>query len=435
MRLHHLLPLLLFVPTGLSAQHALATGGPYDPSVPTPSSILGHDLGDAFTPHHAIVRYVGAVAEASPRVTLDTVGTSFEGRPLLLATVTSEANQARMDGIRRNARRLADPRGVAEADLDRAVATTPAIVWLGYTIHGNEASGVEAALATLYQLAAGEDADTRMLRDSVVVLIDPVQNPDGHERHRGAFGPDPYPDAMIHDAAWPGARTSHYLFDLNRDWFLHTHPETRGRTRAFLAWAPHVAVDLHEMGSSSTYFFAPPMEPYNPNVDASIPEWWDIFARANAAALAAEGRGFFTGESFDEFYPGYGISWPVLTGAIGMTYEQGSSRGGAIRRDDGTVLTLEEAASHHYATSLATIRTAASRRSDRVRDYLEFRRGAVEAGADGDLRTVILEPDAQGRAPALVRVLRSNGIDVGRVTRATRVRATAYGEPGAGAVD
>ncbi len=437
MPVHRFLPpllALLLVPVGAAAQ--LGPGdGDYDPAIPMPAAVIGHELGDRFTPHDRIIRYLEAVADASHRVRLDTVGMSFEGREVLLAVVTSEANQARLDEIRANARRLADPRGVPAPELDRAVAITPAIVWLGYTIHGNEASGVEAALATLYELAAGRDHETRMLLDSTVVLIDPVQNPDGHERHvqdvmrdRGAFGPDPYPGAMVHDAPWPGARTSHYLFDLNRDWFLHSHPETVGRTHAFLEWAPHVAVDLHEMGSNSTYFFAPPMEPLNPNVEAAIPGWWDIFARGNAAAMAEYGWGFYTGESFDEFYPGYGVSWPVLTGAIGMTYEQASSGGGAIRRDDGTVLTLEEAAAHHHTTSVATIRTAATRRADRVRSYLDFRRSAVTDSRGAELRTVILEPDAQGRAAALVDVLLSNEIEVGRLPASRRVRATAYGE-------
>ena len=432
---------LILAAPPVAAQHGLADGGPYDPAVPTPASVLGYELGDRFTPHHQIARYAGALADASPRVRLDTVGYTYEGREVLLAVVTSEANHTRLDAIRENAALLADPRGAPQDALDRAVATTPTIAWLGYTIHGDEASGVEAALATLYELAAGQDEATRMVLDSVVVLIDPVQNPDGHERHvqdvmrdRGAFGPDPYPGAMINTGGWPSARTSHYLFDLNRDWFIHSHPVTRARTGAYLDWAPHVAVDLHEMGSSSTYFFAPPMEPLNPNVEASIPEWWDIFAEGNAAALSDRGWGFFTGESFDEFYPGYGVSWPVLTGAIGMTYEQGSSEGGAIRRDDGTVLTLREAAAHHYTSSIATLRTVAARRADRVRDYLEFRQSAVTTQRDAAFRAVVLEPDAQGRAAALVETLLGNAIEVHRLTESTEIRGTAYGEAGASRV-
>ncbi len=418
-----------------AAQHALAEGGPYDPSVPTPESVLGYRLGEQFTPHHMIARYAGALAEASPRVRLDTVGHTYEGREVLLAIVTSEANQARLDEIRANALRLGDPRGASRAQIDRLVAGTPTIAWLGYTIHGNEASGVEAALATLYQLAAGQDETTRMVLDSVVVLIDPVQNPDGHERHvqdvmrdLGAFGPDPYPGSMDQSQGWPGARTGHYLFDLNRDWFIQSQPVSRARVGAYLEWAPHVAVDLHEMGSSSTYFFAPPMPPYNPNVEASIPEWWNIFARGNAAALSARGWGFYQGESFDEFYPGYGVSWPTLTGAVGMTYEEASSGAGAIRRDDGTILTLKVAAAHHYTTSMATLRTVAERRTQRVRDYVQFRESAVTSRAGADFRAVVLEPDAQGRAPALVRTLLDNGIEVQRLAAATEVRGTPYGD-------
>ena len=426
---------LAMTPPPATAQHALGGTGPYDPAVPTPASVLGYELGDRFTPHHLIVRYAEAVTAASPRVRLDTVGHSFEGRELLEIAVSSESNMRRLDAIRAGAARLADPRGASAAELDRAVATTPAIVWLGYTVHGNEASGVEAALATLYQLAAGLDDETRMMLDSTLVLIDPVQNPDGHERHaqdvlrrRGMFGPDPLPFSMDHRGDWPGARTSHYLFDLNRDWFLHTHPETRARMETFRAWHPHVAVDLHEMGSGSTYFFAPPMEPVNRNVDPSVVQWWSTFARGNADALARQGWGFFTREGYDEFWPGYGVSWPSLVGAVGMTYEQASSAAGAIRRPDGTVLTLREAASHHYVASMATVRTAAVLRTARVRDYLGTRRRAVAAPDRGAIRTVLLAPDARGRADSLVALLRSNDIEVGRLDAPVDVRATPYGE-------
>ena len=425
---------LAAAPAHATAQHALGGTGPYDPAVPTPAAVLGYELGDRFTPHHLIVRYAEAVAQASPRVMLDTVARTFEGRELLEIRVSSEANMQRLDEIRAGATRLADPRGASTPELEEAIRTTPAIVWLGYTVHGNEASGVEAALATLYQLAAGQDAETRMILDSTLVLIDPVQNPDGHERHaqdvmrrRGAFGPDARPWTMDHDGGWPGARTSHYLFDLNRDWFLHTHPESRGRMVTFRTWHPHVAVDLHEMGSGSTYFFAPPMEPVNRNVDPSVIEWWSTFARGNADALARHGWGFFTREGYDEFWPGYGVSWPSLVGAVGMTYEQASSSAGAIRRPAGSVLTLHEAAAHHYVASMATLRTAASLRTRRVTDYLATRRRAITGHERGPIRTVLLAPDGQGRADSLVALLRSNDIEVGRLTAPARVRATPYG--------
>jgi len=425
-----------------AAQHALGDGGSYDPAVPTPRQLLGYELGERFTPHHMIVRYVERLAAASPRVHVDTLGRTFEGREVLLVAVTSEANQRRLAEIRADAQRLADPRGLSASELDAVRARTPTVLWLGYTIHGNEASGTEAALGLLYQLAAGRDDETRLALDSVVVLIDPVENPDGHERHvqdvarlRGATGVPTAPGAMIHQGTWPGARTSHYYFDLNRDWFIQSHPETQARVSGFLAWWPHAAVDLHEMGPNSTYFFAPPMEPVNKNVPPAVPKWWDIYAAANAAAFDQHGWSYFRREGYDEFYPGYGVSWPILTGAVGMTYEQASSGGGAIRRSDGSVLTLRDAAMHHYTAAWATLMTSARRRGERVRDYADTRLSGVTGGARGPWRAVVLEWDAQGRADSLAQRLADNGIEVRRTRQALELGdATAYGERRGGRV-
>ncbi len=421
----------------LPAQHAFATGTAYDPAVPTPRAVLGYEVGERFTSHAALLRYIERVAAASRRVRVDTVGHSFEGREVVMVTLTSEANAARLEQIRADAQRLADPRGVPAAELQQAAARMPVVAWLGYTVHGGEASGVEAAIALVYQLAAGRDAETQLVLDSVVTLIDPVQNPDGHERHvqdvtrnRGALGVPTSPAAMIHQGSWPGSRTSHYYFDLNRDWFALSHPETRGRVAAMLAWWPHVAVDLHEMGSQSTYFFAPPMEPINKNVHATIYKWWDIYAAANAAAFDAHGWSFFRRENYDEFYPGYGESWPILIGSVGMTYEEASSAGGAIRRNDGTVLTLHDAAWHHYTAAWATLVTSARKARERVRDFAAFRQSAITEGEKGPLRTVVFERDPQGRGDSLARRLLDNGIAVGRLRAATESRdATPYGGP------
>ena len=421
--------------TDLAAQHSFNSTGSFDPSVPTPKSVLGYEVGDRFTPHHLLIRYFERVAATSKRVTLDTVAVSFEGREVVLAIVTSERNQARLDAIRRDANLVADPTMAAAESVATAAGRLPAIVWLGHTVHGGEASGVEAAIALLYQLAAGQDESTREVLDSTVVLIDPVQNPDGHERHvqdvtrlRGAFGVPSNPQAMIHDGTWPGPRTSHYYFDLNRDWFLRSHPETRGRVKTFLRWWPHVAVDLHEQGPEASYFFAPPMEPINKNVHATVLKWWDIFAASNAAAFDQHGWPYFRREGYDEFYPGYGVSWPILTGAVGMTYEQASSGGGSYQRRDGTVLTLREAAWHHYTAAWATVTTAARRARERVRDYLAFRQSAVSEGARLAARAVVLERDPDGRADTLVQRLAGNGIVVQRLGTEATVPATGYGE-------
>jgi hypothetical protein len=420
------------LPTAATAQHGLAQHGTYDPAVPRPAAVLGYDIGARLTPHHLIVRYVEAVAAASPRVRVDTVAHTYEGREVLAVFVTSVANQQRLAQLQADVQRLADPRALAADAAAALIARTPVVVWLGYTVHGNEASGAEAALALLYQLAAGQDAETQAILDSTIVIIDPVQNPDGHERHvqdvlrmrslcAGCFAGADLPTtsaSLVHQGNWPGPRTSHYLFDLNRDWVLLTHPETRGRAALFTAWYPHVAVDLHEMGANSTYFFAPPMNPVNKNVHATIVKWWDIYAATNAAALDRLGESFFRREGYDEFYPGYGTSWPLYTGAAGMTYEQASSGAGAIRRTDGTILTLRDAARNHYATSFATALTSARRRTERLRDYYEFRRTAVT-----DLRgkSIVLAPDAQGRADSLAALLLANGVELHRLLQDTEL--------------
>ena len=425
-------------PRALPAQHALASGtGQYDPAIPTPRSVLGYEVGERFTPHHLLMRFLERVAVASPRVALDTVGHSFEGREVMMVIVTSEANMERIEQIRTDANRMADPRGASAAELDAAARRMPAIVWMGYTVHGPEASGVEAAIAFIYQLAAGQDALTRAILDSTVILVDPVQNPDGHERHaqdvmrmRTALGVPVHPSARIHSGTWPGPRTSHYYFDLNRDWYAQSHPETRARTAAIMRWWPQVAVDLHEMGSSSTYFFPPAMDPVNKLVHPAILRWWDVFAEQTIDAFDEHGWSFFRREGYDEFYPGYGSSWPLYLGAVGMTYEQASSRGGAIMRSDGTVLTLQEAARHHYAASWATAATAARNARALVRDYLAYRQSAIADGARAPFRYVVMERDAQGRADTLARLLRSNGIEVQRLRTGASVSATEYGRSG-----
>src|SRR5688572_4386092 len=423
--------LLVMFPALALGQHSYNASGVFDPAVPTPRSVLGYEIGERFTPHHVLMRYVDRLAATSRRIHVDTVALTFEGRESVLVIATSEANHGRLEQIMADARRV----GSAAQDAAAAAARMPAIAWLGYTVHGGEASGTEAAIALMYQLAAGRDAETQRILDSVVVLIDPVQNPDGHERHaqdvmrnRGALGVPTTPGAMIHQGNWPGPRTSHYYFDLNRDWFLHSHPETRGRVRTFLEWFPHVAVDLHEMGSNSTYFFAPPMEPINKNVHPSILQWWNVYARANASAFDRNGWSYFTREGYDEFYPGYGVSWPILTGAVGMTYEQASSSGGAIRRTDGTILTLRDAAHHHYTAAWATITTTASRRADRVRDYAAFRQSAITDATSAPVRAIVIERDDQGRADSLAARLLGNGITVRRIASETGIpNAAAFG--------
>jgi len=441
MRLATIALLVLATAQPLSAQHSFTRPGEaYDPKVPTPQSVFGYELGQRLTSHRAMTRYFELVAKASPRVRVDTVARSFEGREMFLITVTSEANQARLGEIRRDALRVADPRGAAAGEVEAATKRLPAIVWLGHSVHGGEASGVEAGLALLYQLAAGTDAATRMALDSTVVLIDPNQNPDGRERHvhdvtrTWSTQSLPSEPAALNNSggAWPGPRTSHYSFDLNRDWFIQSHPETRGRVATFLKWMPHVAVDLHEQGTSSTFYFAPPREPDNRNNPRHLFKWFDIFAAAHGAAFDVHGWSYFRREGYDSFYPGYGEGWPMLTGAVGMLFESASPAGGGVRRNDGTLRTLKQAAWEHYSAEWATVRTSAARRTELVSDYTHARRDAIRIHAAGPMRAVVFERDGQGRADSLARQLRANGIEVQQLAGETTLRdATPFGEKAA----
>ena len=427
---------LLGAARGAEAQHAFAEGATgFDAAVPTPKAGLGYELGERFTTHRAMLRYIAQVAAASRRVRVDTVAHSFEGREMLLLTISSEANLARLGEIQRDAKRIADPRGAAPGEVDAAVRRTPSIVWLAHSVHGGEASGVEAGLALLYQLAAGTDSETRLALDSTVVLIDPNQNPDGRERHTHDFertfsaqGIASEPGAMNNSGSWPGPRTSHYYFDLNRDWFIQSHPESRGRVRSFMQWWPHVAVDLHEQGSSASFYFAPPREPDNKNNPRHLEKWFDIFAAAHGAEFDRHGWSYFRREGYDSFYPGYGEGWPMLTGSIGMLFESASSSGGAVRRGDGTLRTLRQAAWEHYTAEWATVRTSARRRSELLRDYAQSRADAIAIHARGPMRAVVFERDDDGRADSLAAKLRDNGIEVQRLTSDTELRdATPFG--------
>ncbi|MEQ8765697.1 MAG: M14 family metallopeptidase [Planctomycetota bacterium] len=411
---------------------ALFPGGEYRDGIPRPSEFYGQELGSRFTPHHEVLRYVDAVAEAAPdRVRSEEYGRTAEGRPLRLLTVTAPENLERLAEIRAALDKIADPRKLGESeDAEALIESIPAIVWLSFNVHGNEPSPTEAALATLYQLAAGIDARTQSMLEETIVLIDPVLNPDGRERYVSWFssvaapGGNPDPNATEHDEPWPGGRTNHFYFDLNRDWAWLTQDETRARLPHFLAWHPQVHVDFHEMGHNSTYFFFPAEAPINQNFPPMITEWGQRFGQGNATAFDAFGWPYYTAESFDLYYPGYGDSYPSLHGAIGMTYEQaGHSAGGVvIEREDGSLLTLRDRLHHHFIAAMATVETAATGRRELLTDYADFRRQSIYEGRWGRLKEFVLEASADPHNTAeLIGLLLDHGVEIERATEAFEV--------------
>jgi hypothetical protein len=390
--------------------------------IPTPKEVLGYDLGDRYTSYEGISKYIDALAAAAPdRMKVVTYGTTYEGRALRLAVLASPANLARLDEIRADSRKLADPRTTSDKEAGELARTMPAIAWLSYGVHGNEASSPEAALDVLYRLLAPGDPGTAGLLDSMVVIVDPLLNPDGHERYvnfevtRAGVAPREDPEAAEHTEGWPSGRTNHYLFDLNRDWAWLTQEESRARIAAYREWMPHVHVDFHEMGYNSSYFFFPAFKPVNKNFPASTVEWGEIYGRGNAEAFDREGWNYYSGESFDLFYPGYGDSWPSLNGAIGMTYEQAGQVGVRVKRRDDEILTLRDRLEHHGAASIATLRTTAANRVKRLTDFRAFFADAVAEGRNGPVRSFIIPPGSDpAKTAKMVDLLIRQGVEVER---------------------
>ncbi len=408
------------------AQEEFWPGADYDPAIPTVESVLGHASGKRITWHRDTIRYFEALAAAAPdRITLHRYAESWEGRELIYAVISSPENMARIEDIKANMQRLSDPRKTTRAAADAIIANQPAVTWLSYGVHGNEISSTDAAIMTAYHLLAarGDDRVSDILRDTVVV-IDPVQNPDGRDRfiHRFeiAEGLEPSPDMISaeHNEPWPNGRTNHYLFDMNRDWFIMTQPETQGRVRELQEWYPVAFVDAHEMGSNSTYYFSPEAVPFNPHLAKSQTESLELFGRTNAYWFDRFGLDYFTREIFDAFYPGYGASWPSYFGGIAMTYEQASARGLVVRKYDGVEMTYWDTVRNHFVTSLGTAQTVAENREKLLTDFYDFQLSAIEEGRKEDIRSYIVPTqNDQAAADKMAGLLVRQGVEVGRATR------------------
>ncbi len=418
----------------LAQDEDLFPGGRYDSRIPTPLQILEHRFGERHTFHWEMEKYIHILDEVSPRVQVKSYGKTYQGRKLYYIIISAPENMDRLEKIRTANLRLTDPRHLNKDEANDIARWMPSIVWLGYNIHGNEASAMEAAIRTIYQLTAGTDNSTQNILKNVVCIIDPVQNPDGHARYVHSvrsvvsLKSHPQPEDVEHTSPWPGGRTNHYFFDLNRDFFLKTQIESRQKAIVYHEWMPQVFADLHEMGSNSTYFFSPPMTPYNQFVKPMLMKWWNIIAQANAQAFDHFGWGYYTKESFDSFYPGYGTSYPSINGAVGMTYEQASARGVSIERDDGYILTLREAAWHHFTTSMATLGVVAERREEKIRDFHAFFTTALDEAKTDPMKEIILTPDNDPHLTAkLIDNLLMEKIEIFRANQSfSNKKATSY---------
>lgn len=398
----------------------LAPGTQYDPSIPTLEDVVGHDFREEITAPDDIVRYFEALAAAAPeRTELVRYAESWEGRPLVALVIASADRMARLEETKLGLDRLAAVEGLSQAEVDELIAELPVVTALMHGVHGNEISSSGAAMAEAYHLlAAQNDPAVDLILAESLVIIDPVENPDGrarfvqHTLQARARWPNQEAYSAEHDEPWPGGRVNHYLFDLNRDLFIQSQPETRGKVRLFLEYRPHIVADLHEMGGNSTYFFPPTAPPENPWYGERQLALMDDFGRANAAVFDRRGFAYFNRDVYDAFYPGYVDMWPMNHGALGMTYEQASARALVLRKDDGDVMTYGDGVLHHFTAAITTAETAARNRERILGDWVTFRREGIELGREGPAEYVIHSAHDPGMAERLARMLARNGIEV-----------------------
>jgi hypothetical protein len=399
----------------------------YDLTIPTPSSVLGHEVGEWHARHDQLVTYLQVLADASPRIKIEVIGKTHEKRSQLLLSITSPDNHDQLDSLRQRHLDYSTGKGDQPG---------PLVLWFGYSIHGNEASGSNAALLMAYHLVAMQGAAAEQILGNTIILIDPSLNPDGMGRFAHWVNSNRSLNLVAdrnnreHQETWPGGRFNHYWFDLNRDWLLLTHPESRARVAVLQHWQPNVVTDFHEMGPDSTYFFQPGVaDRTNPLTPAENQQLTAKLAEYHARALDEAGQLYFSAEQFDDYYYGKGSTYPDIQGMIGILFEQASARGHLMATDHGD-RSFAQAVANHLTTSLSTLKGA----TENARELQEFqrrfhleaeeeaRRDSVAAYLFGDR----LDP-ARGRAMA--EVLVQHDIEVLELTKSQQSDGVQY-EPG-----
>ncbi|MEN2282483.1 M14 metallopeptidase family protein [Algoriphagus sp. SE2] len=407
----------LILSTNLFAQeNYFFPGEKFDPSIPSPSEFLGYKIGSWHTRYDLIVKYFEKLDELSEMAELKTIGYTHELRPKIILTIASESNMGDLEEIRLMQLQLADP---SQPKPD--VSSMPSIIHQGYGVHGNEPSSAEAAMLSAYWLLASQSDLAKNLRQNAIVHFDPTVNPDGRDRHshwansNKGFPPVADPLDREHNEVWPGGRTNHYWFDLNRDWLPLAHPESQAKIAWYHTWYPNVTTDFHEMGTNSTYFFEPtkPFGSENPVVPRKNYE--DIngrFAQYFSKYLDEIGSLYWTKEVFDNSYPGYGSTYPDIHGGLGLVFEQASSRGHLQDSQRGEI-SFAFTIRNHVRSSLATMEAALENR-EYMHDYLrEFFETAVNEGSKDPAKNYVFGDEFdENRSALFVQFLMDHKIKV-----------------------
>ena len=385
----------------------------------TPDEFLGYELGTQFTRHHQVIDYVNYLATKSDYIISKPYGKTYEGRTLQLAYLSKPENLSQLEELRKNhLYKIGYEEGVPNSSLDISV------VWLSYNVHGNESSSTEAALKTLHTLIT----EKKDWLNNLVVIVDPCINPDGRDRYVNWYNQikstpfDNNPLANEHYEEWPGGRYNHYYHDLNRDWAWLSQVESQQRLPAYLAWMPQIHVDFHEQGINSPYYFAPAVEPYHEIISDFQREFQVTLGKNHASYFDKEGWLYFTDESFDLLYPGYGDTYPMFNGSIGMTYEQaGGGRAGlSIITAVGDNLTLKDRIEHHFTTGLSTVEVAHKNSGLLNKEFQDY-----HSKSKGKFETYVIEghPD---KMKALTTLLKAHEIEVKQLANKTKIKGIDY---------
>jgi hypothetical protein len=438
--------LALLLPAGAHAQRTSSAptawyfpeGERFNPAIPSPEAFVGYEIGHVHTRHDRIVAYLQELARLSDRVTYQEIGVTPGARVMPVITVTSPGNHARLEEIRRAHLAAIDP-SVPPPEAGTA-ADRPLIVHLGYGVHGNETSSSETAMLQAYWLVAGSSPEVERILEAGVFHLEPVLNPDGRDRHTHwanmhrseALVADPLD--REHNEAWPGGRTNHYWFDLNRDWFPLVHPESKARIDFHHHWKPNLVTDYHEMGTNSTYFFEPtsPGGSWNPLLpEAVYTELTEVMATYWAESLDELGSLYFTKEVFDNTYPGYGSTYPNFLGGLGLVFEQASARGHVQESTHHGELTFAFTIRNQLRTSLATVRGVVAERA-RFQSYQRsfFESALTEARDFGVRGWVFGDAEDPGLNGAFLDLLLRHRISVFALSAPTEAGGRSF-TPGA----
>ena len=353
--------------------------GTYSDAVSDPATFLGFEAGQRVANPAQITAAIRAWQDQSDRLKVIEYAQTHEGRPLFAVFISSPKNLARLDDIKAQISTLADARTLNNTQASAIIESLPAVAWMAYSIHGNETSGADAALASIYHLIASTDDDTVSMLDNMIVVIDPMMNPDGRarfakslEQYRGT-APNVDDQSLLHTGDWPFGRTNHYFFDLNRDFFLLTQPETQGRVALINSWRPQLIIDGHEMGSQSTFLMGPPREPLNANIDKDLQKWARVFSEEQGATFDDRAWRYFTGEWFENWYPGYS-NYAEYRGSMHILYEQSRMAEDGVRRPEGTVQTYMESVHHQFVSTMANLASLKTHSQAMYKDYWDGRK-------------------------------------------------------------